>query len=199
MQFIRQPSIQQNPNPAAPLPALLSFSTDEKAKTRVRLADLDRKWIIEFSEDENSADGLVILGMRPGRTHRIKVTISNAGGTELAAAQELTHLTPAMPDHPYRNPHFTVYRNEKDKREPGVLLLSIHRAVQGRYGDWTRVQADFTFSWGMIVALDGDGEIVWYYETDKFVEGISRLGRQAAQPAGRPGEKFQSRGGIQDQ
>ena len=175
MRFIAQPCIRQNPNPAAPLPALLYFEADEKVRTRVALADPDRKWIIEFSAGENPAKGLVILGMRPDRLHRIKVTISNAEGSELTAAQELTYRTPPLPDHPYRRPHFTILRNEKEKREPGILLLSVHRAARGRYGDWTPAQSDFIFSWGMIVALDADGEIVWYYESDKFVEGISRL------------------------
>ena len=74
-------------------------------------------------------------------------------------------------------PHgIRINRDERDRREPGVLLLSVHRIPRGRYNEWSQEKVDFGFGWGIIVALDADNKVCWYYQTDSFLEGIDRLG-----------------------
>ena len=163
--------VVQNPNPRVPLAAVLYAALDAPCKTTVTITDIDRAWTVEFEASRDPSQGLPLLGMRPDREHVIQVFF----GDNPRVPIELTYRTPALPSG-YDFPHdIDVRVNQKDRREPGVLLLSLHRTASGRYHQWTEEQVNFGFGWGMILGLDNDNEVVWYYETDAFVEGIDRL------------------------
>ena len=175
MKFVSLPLITQNPNPSVPLAAVLTFAVDEPVETRVEITDPDRCWTVTFAPDQPPENGLPILGMRPDRDHTITVSVIHNSGDVRTAPSKLSYRTPPLPTD-YDFPHdLRVNIDKREKREPGLLLLSIHRIATGRYQDWTKQQTDFGFAWGIIVGLDHDNEVVWYYQTDSFVEGIDRL------------------------
>ena len=175
MKFLSRPSITRNPNPSVPLAAVLEFALDEPLETRVEIADQDRSWTVTFAPDQSPDNGLPILGMRPDRQHTIKVSVADLSGKVLYASEELSYQTPPLPAG-YDFPHdICINVDKREKREPGVLLLSVHRIPTGRYQLWTKDQIAFGFGWGIIVGLDHDNEVVWYYQTDSFIEGVDRL------------------------
>lgn len=175
MHFLQSPVVVRNPNRRVPLAAVLSFRPSEPVRTRVQIDDGQRRWTLEFGQEQSPERGLPILGLRPDRAHALRTTIIGHSGAEKTAAEVLRYRTPALPPG-YDFPHgLRVLRNVRARREPGVLLLSIHRIPTGRYQDWTQARADFGFAWGIIVALDEEGEVIWHYIADSFVEGIDRL------------------------
>ena len=59
--------------------------------------------------------------------------------------------------------------------EPGITFLSVRRRVPGRSHWLTPAQRQYIAGWGIIIALDPTGEVVWYYEADRRIAGIDRL------------------------
>jgi hypothetical protein len=51
--------------------------------------------------------------------------------------------------------------------EPGITLLSVRRNVPRR--------KEFNETYGLLLALDADGEVVWYYRTDARISDVERL------------------------
>ena len=175
MHFIEAPAIVRNPNPRVPLAAVIFFRASERGRTRIDISDPGRRWSVEFGRDRSPVEGLPILGMRPDRPHELRVTLISDSGSESRAPVPLRYRTPPLPSG-YDFPHgIRINHNDSRRREPGVLLLSVHRMPRGRYQDWSPDTAAFGFDWGIIVALDSDNEVVWYYRTDSFLEGIDRL------------------------
>ncbi len=70
--FLQGPSVVQNPNPAVPLAAVLSFETDQRVATTVSVSDGEREWDIAFDRQQDPQQGLALLGLRAGRTHTLR-------------------------------------------------------------------------------------------------------------------------------
>lgn len=174
LEFTTSPTIEQNPNPQVPLVAVLYFETDEAVTTTVRVSDFDGDRILEFGASDNPAAGLPILGLKPGRRHRIDTVIENASGDTLKA-ESLHYVTPELPSGMGNFPPITVLVSEPEKMEPGITFLSVRRRVPGRSHWITPKQRKYQTTWGVIVAVDAKGEVVWYYESDTRIAGIDRL------------------------
>ena len=172
--FQSEPSIQQNPNPRVPLAAILRFETKGPVATTVSLNDGDRQWDIGFGAEMDPSQGLPILGMRPDRVHRLRVTITDAAGNS-STSDSLLHRTPPLPVNPREFPPIDVKIADSKRMEPGVTFLSVRRRALGRPHWMTEKQYRFSTRWGMIVALDAEGEVVWYYKSDFRTSGIDRL------------------------
>ena len=172
--FSADPTVIQNPNPAVPLAAVLSFAVDQPVETTVTVSDDDRTWDIEFDEGREPQAGLPILGLKAGRTHTLRVTVRNAAGEETVSGP-LTYETPPLPTGLADFPPFVVVKADVERMEPGVRFLSVRRRVPGRVNWHLPTQFRFEVSWGMIVAIDELGEPLWYYQTDTRIAGIKRL------------------------
>ncbi|MGH9577317.1 MAG: aryl-sulfate sulfotransferase, partial [Terriglobales bacterium] len=173
--FTAAPSVQRNPNARVPLAAVLSFSADRKVATSVEISDGSRIWEILFDDSRDPLGGLPLLGLRPNRQHRIHVSIRDAAGRTTRAPGVIEYTTPPLPAGVYDFPPITVVKSEPARMEPGFTLLSVRRYVPGKIQAQTQAQRRFSEQWGMIVALDAEGEVVWYYQEDARIAGIDRL------------------------
>ena len=79
--FTSAPLIEQNPNPAVPLAAVLAFDSRGAVATRVDFADGERTWSVDFGRVPGEGEILPILGMRSDRRHEIRVTIFDSAAT----------------------------------------------------------------------------------------------------------------------
>jgi len=174
LEFTRQPQIEQNANPRVPLVAILYFATDEPVEVTVHIDDYDGRRSIRFPESTDPKAGLPLLGLKPDRQHRISVVIENADGESLAAEPQ-TYRTPELPSGIGNFPPITVQVSNPEAMEPGITFLSVRRRVPLRSHWMTPKQRAFSTQWGVIVAVDALGEVVWYYQSDVRVAGIDRL------------------------
>lgn len=99
------PGVSANPNTQAPLVALIYFEAAGASETRVALDDGERQWDIYFPRIAAADEPLIILGMRPGRRHTMRVSISDNDGNVLAAAP-LIFETPPLPVDRYLMPQY---------------------------------------------------------------------------------------------
>jgi len=172
--FATKPAIITNPNPRAPLVALVNFSVAQPVSTLIELDDGERSWSIKFDQTHDPEQGLAILGMKPDRKHELRITISNGVG-EASLPVMLEYQTPPLPNGFGNFAPIKVKTAKPELMEPGYTFLSVRRRVPGRSLWITKAQRKFMTSWGLIVALDNSGEVVWYYEADTRISGIDRL------------------------
>jgi arylsulfate sulfotransferase len=143
---------QLNPSGNTPLAALLTFSTDQPAIVHLALDDGENLTEVTPSEDASTEHSIPVLGMRPGRTTTVAVSLESAGG-KFSELEPIEITTPPLPD---GFPPIEVRLNRQARREPGYTLVPIFK-FNGFLPD---------DEYGIIVALDGNGDVVWYYEVD---------------------------------
>ena len=164
-----------NPNPRVPLAAILSFDSSGAGRTVVSLDDGERQWDIEFERLPAYGTPLPILGMKADRQHIIKVAIEGKDGTRLTWNGVLKYRTPPLPEDSYFWPNIKVLVAQPERMEPGFTFMSVRRSAHLRPQDRTQAQQKFVISYGLLLCLDSDGEVVWYYQSDNRIAGIDRL------------------------
>ena len=161
--FISTPTISANPNPSVPLGAVLKFETNRPVHTKICITDGENAWCGSFNYDEEPSKGLAIVGMRPGRIHRIHVEARDRDENVLYSP-ELKYRTLPLPKDPAEFPKIEVDIRDSGKVEPGYTLFNPRRRLpdpQNRPADFNLNK--FNQSFGMLVAADWKGEVVWYY------------------------------------
>ncbi len=171
--FTESPAVFQNPNPTVPLAAVLHFSANRAVQTTIELVDGDRQWSITF--DQNPSEGLPIVGMRPDRTHKLTVSIQDADGNVVQAPETLTYTTPPLPTDELEFPPLRCTVSQPDRMEPGITLTSIRRRRFGQLTELTKAERNFLLFFGLLVALDSEGEVVWYHKMDICFSDFAQL------------------------
>ena len=114
-------------------------------RARIDITDPDRRWSVEFGPDQAPGEGLPILGMRADRPHELRVSLLPHSGGEVAVPEPLRYRTPPLP-RGFDFPHgIRINRDDRSHREPGVLLLSVHRIPRGRYHEWSQEKVGLRF------------------------------------------------------
>lgn len=172
--FTDPPEFIVNPSGRVPLAAVIEFASNEQLDTHIEITDGQNSWDASF--DANSAEdgsySIPVLGMRADREHEITLTLRSAGGE--VHTETFRHTTPGYPDK-LSFPDIKVSVSEPDRMEPGVTFLSARRRALGR-GHWlTEKQYEWSVNYGLLVALDNRGEVVWWFESPSRVAGIERL------------------------
>lgn len=175
--FVEQPTIIQNPNPRVPLAAVLRFETNAPVSTTVTLSDGRQTWDLMFPAGRyDPAEGLPIVGMRPDTRHEISVSINSADGVTRRARRELIYTTPRLPAVGYDFPPMRVVSAQPARMEPGVTVLSVRRNMIGRVTQKSDQQIAFARRWGMLVAIDNEGQVIWYYHNpERRIAGFDQL------------------------
>ena len=171
-EFTTLPTISENPNPKVPLAAVLQFEASEPVETTIQVSDGEHEWNLKFDETHDSTEGLPVIGMRPDRTHSIKVIIRDADGNEISTQESLEFTTPAITYNTETFPPLDVRTSQPEKMEPGVTMLSVRRnkPVLGK-----KEIRSFNQGFGMLLAVDAAGEPVWFYQQDSRISDFELL------------------------
>ena len=174
--FTTQPTVVPNPNPAVPLAAVLRFTASAPVSTAVTISDGGRSWEVKFPATAGPAAGLPLVGFYPGKRHEIRVEIRDRAGKTAHAARPLEFNAPPLPADEAEFPPIQVLAAAPERMEPGWTLLSVRR--QGREGGRGGAAAGepvFTTGYGLILALDERGRVVWYYRGANRTADVHRL------------------------
>ena len=149
------------PSNRAPLAARLVVSTDEPAVAMLTVDDGARRWSVTPHAEPRVDHALLVLGLRPNRRHEVVVTATDAAGNT-SMSEPITLVTDPLPAD---FPPFQVTVSDPERSEPGVTLLGLMRWPDGGQ----------PASEGIIVAVDAQGEVVWYHESDRYITDLFRL------------------------
>lgn len=146
--IIDTPVLQMNPSGKAPLAGLMTFTTDQPARATLTVRDDDFNELTVTPVDEFlTQHELMVLGLRPDRTNTIELTLENQGGLT-ASALSIDVKTKPLPDYV---PPIDVKISRPALMEPGYTFLPVFDAE--------------TDDVGYTVAIDAQGDVVWYYDS----------------------------------
>lgn len=153
-------SVTITENPLAGLSATIEIATDVPTTASVSVTGADHgTWTIPYDSGTGVAHVIPVLGMRPERHYTFSVTVSAAG---LETTDDtLTYDTAALPAD---FPPLAATVHDAGRVSPGVTLIDVARWNPGPDRDW-----------GLLVALDEDGEVVWYYQHDARLGDVEHL------------------------
>ena len=173
--FTMLPAVEQNANPRVPLAAVVRFAADRPVWTTVEVSDGDRQWQVSFDRSRNPQDGLPILGLRPNRRHEFRVAIGDWDGDTVRAPGVLEYTTPPLPEERGEFPPLRVTVSRPEEMEPGVTLISARRRFPGKPKTLSREQRAFMQNYTILLALDAEGEVIWYYRADARISDVKRM------------------------
>lgn len=152
--FVEPPTLELNPDPAAPLIGALRARTLRPATLEVTIEVAGRQ-LVRTSDAPATEHALTLLGFRADRTHTIWITAVEA--TARTPWPEPLSLTtaPLPPDFPSLS-----LVESRPEREPGVDLFHV---------DAPDPQPEYA------IVTDSDGEVVWYYAAGKSVNHVLQL------------------------
>lgn len=172
--FTKQPEIVRNPNPAVPMAAVITFTTEKPVQGALTINDGKRIREKPLALSNELTRTIAVAGMRAGKANLISLTIE----TEDSRENETVYFEwtpPALPPSGPDFPPVNVVASKPEKMEPGFMILCVRRGPVGRQIWWTKKQAHFGIRWSMLIGLDEDGEIIWYYRHDSRIAGVDRL------------------------
>ena len=166
--------LMPNRNHQVPSAAILAFTCKTVTRATVRVSDGVKRWRIEFGERQPGPSELPLVGFRAGRTHVIGLELNDqAGNSQVLGPFEFR--SPELPKSETEFPTISVTRNISARLEPGITLFSLRRRNLMRAHWRNRAQFDFTRLFGMLVAIDSDGHVVWSYKGDARIAGVEML------------------------
>jgi arylsulfate sulfotransferase len=151
-----------SPNPNAPLAGLITFSTDRPVVPTLLIDDGSHQQTVTPDNQPTTEHEILVLGLRPDRIHQVMVTIRDEKGRE-TALDTLEIETPSLPED---FPPLKLTHNGPETKEPGVTMFDVFR--------WTGPFDDDP-SWGYAIAVDENGEVVWYLKMDTFIGEPRRM------------------------
>lgn len=173
-QFVGEPKLVKNSNPRAPLAAVLSYATTVPTSGHIEIFDGKRTRMIGVPFSEKLERELAVAGMRPAKPNRVVLRLKDSTGLNLTPL-EFSYTPPPLPAGPINFPPINVKVSHPDRMEPGITVFSVRRRPVMRAIWWTEKQFRFANRWSMLVAVDEDGEVVWYYQNDNRIAGIDQL------------------------
>ena len=102
-----------------------------------------------------------LLGLRADHEYAITLNFETESGQTFPGG-EFSLTTPPLPDD---FPPIEITTLRPARMEPGYQFIPVMR--------WTKRGPDREF--GLVLALDSAGEIVWYFRTTKSVNDVKRL------------------------
>ena len=147
--------VPEAPRPEAPLGVLVEVTTDEPARLSVEIASDERTDHLEFDSEYRTDHVVPLIGLRPGRTHAATFIATDAAGNHDRAPPLIIDTDPLPDDFP----PLAVTVSRPERMEPGTRLLNVYR--------WGEEGNDQGF--GLLVAVDASGEVVWYYRADHSI------------------------------
>lgn len=160
--FTAAPTIVVNPNPAVPLAAIVSADTDEPAALLIQVSEGGHEWSVPTSTELTTQHSLPVLGFRPGLEHVVQVSARDQAGN-VSPAIPLDFETAVLPDD---FPWLELSMSSPEKMEPGVTLFAFMRWPQG---------AALDEQFGLAVAVDAHGDVVWYRRSGNAIQDPHRL------------------------
>nr|VFJ51729.1 MAG: Arylsulfotransferase (ASST) [Candidatus Kentron sp. FW] len=174
LEFLSKPDIRANPNPSAPFAAILTFETNKEVNTRIEILSGDTRRTLSYDHDEIFQNGLPIVGLIPGAHHEIRVTISDPDGKLLPATSTVEFTTPDLPTEAEAFPIIETKRFSKTPMEPGITMFNPRR-TRSEDGLSPEQFKKFKQGFGILIAVDGAGNVIWYYRGDSRISDFELL------------------------
>jgi arylsulfate sulfotransferase len=145
--------------PHSVLSAVITVDSETPVSAVVSATATDRQIAVAFADTSRHLE-LPLVGLRAETTYEVTVQLRDVD--VVTATDTATWITPPLPDW---FPEIRVATAEPERMAPGVTLFDL-----SRWGDDPHPGEPV----GLLVALDEEGEVVWYYPSETPV-GDTRM------------------------
>ncbi len=159
LNIVEEPIVTTSDNPTAPLVANLSVKTEEPSRVTLSVEEPGQTWTLDSGSGFSLEHQVPLLGLKPGKRHRINITLEGNNGAP-DVTRTVLYDAPGLPD---GFPPIQVLTADADQSEPGLVLLS----AQGTDTGSGLGNRDY------VVMLDKLGEVVWYYHDPNFFPSLA--------------------------
>ena len=156
-QFVDSPTVSLNPNATTPLAALVEVVTDEPSTIILDIRTRGAERVVKFAEMDSN-HSLPLLGLLPGSDYTVEVSVVDGNGNHATWSESLAFSTNPLPND---LPPLEVSVSNPNRMEPGVTLLGV-----------SRVAPDSDSKFGMVLAVDETGGVVWFYRPDHSLQDL---------------------------
>ena len=147
------------PNQSVPLARVVQFSTNRPAIPTITVSDGAREWTVPASDVPETDHEIPVVGMRAATSHTVSISLRAAGGSSSGELAAVVFETAALPTDYF--PPIEVKVSDPERMEPGVTMFS------ALGWGWNPPSANNDY--GLLIAVDEEGEIIWYYQTDLLI------------------------------
>ena len=172
LQFTVAPTLEPNPNEAAPLAAVLTFEANQPVKTTITISDGDRERVVKHGITQDPTKGLPLIGFSPNKSHQVSIRIEDAEGN-VANSQPIAFTVPGLPAHPAEFPAIQVAKIDHSRAESGYRLFNPRRRIPRETQLGNEEEMRFGESFGMLTMVDLEGNPIWYYQTGSRIAGFN--------------------------
>ena len=175
-----EPAVRQNPNPAVPMAAILTMQASHATAVDVSIQESlagrpDRIWQVSAPVASDGSVRLPIVGFRSASILTFSISLRSSGGALMTLPNRLVFRAPALPEVGLGWPKIDTVELERARIEPGITFVSVRRNFLERGSLMTASQRDFQRKFGLIIALNEDGEVVWYYRSPQRIAGVQSM------------------------
>lgn len=148
-------------NPANHLSAMVYVETSVETDARVEVSGPENR-VFEVPSTNSMSDKheIAVVGLYPDSSYSLKVTVTDRDGNELTS-DESPFVTAPLPDD---FPPIEIRRSHPDEMSPGVTLFNV-----------MRFNPTLDIFWGLLLAIDDSGQVVWYHRENVPINDFKRL------------------------
>ena len=169
------PVIVSNTNPEVPLAAYLDVHPEEPYNELIIFltkSGEEEPWkTIEYQPEDQSSEGFPLFMVHPDQEYRINFAITDETGQRQMYPDTLNWKTPALPAEELEFPNISVSVAEKERMADGYTLMNPRRRIPLDQEGANEKNKSF----GMLLAVDTDGKVVWYYRTDSRISDFDLI------------------------
>jgi len=170
--FLEAPTVINNPNYSVPLSAYLNFTTKEEfSSITINLKSNSGVQLFKYDRSEKSENGFPLYFFHPDTEYKVYFELTGFKDKVLTYKDTLSWKSPSLPDDPRSFPEIVVTKSEVGKMEEGYTLMNPRRRIPMSIPGANELNKSF----GMLLAVDSDGTVVWYYKTDSRISDFDIL------------------------
>ncbi|AQQ09264.1 Arylsulfate sulfotransferase AssT precursor [Sedimentisphaera cyanobacteriorum] len=167
--FTSKPKVVHNPNESVPLAAVLKFETNHPVTSRVFLSDGECQREIIFENDQTYRKSLPIVQLCPDRNYTLVIEAQDKIGQKINS-KVMEFQSPALPEGNQKFPEITNQVFDEYAVEPGFIMFNPRRRIPAKSKEAEGSERkDFNQNFGLLTAVNTEGELVWYYKADSRI------------------------------
>jgi arylsulfate sulfotransferase len=171
-EFTKDPVINNNPNESVPLSAILTIQTSNIYDgIIIQLKSEDHVQTLKYDWMKSTEQDFPLFMVHPDTKYEVTFELVKGAKSVYKHSESLDWQTPSLPGDPMDFPGIEVRHNELSKMAPGYTLLNPRRRIPMNLPGANEMNKSF----GMLLAVDPDGRVIWYYKTDSRISDFDIL------------------------
>lgn len=169
--FTKVPMVKNNLNEAVPLSFFVDFETAQTYDSVCfNVSETKRNTTLYYGLENKMNAGYLIVMMRPNKEHLINIQIKK-NDRWTSVTHDLTYKTPSLPRDEILFPKIAITKSNNAVPYEQLTLFNPRRRLPSTLPRSNELNKSF----GMLVVVNQNGEVLWYYKTNSRISDFDML------------------------